>query len=317
MSKVGLLYDKRFLRHVTGPGHPESPTRLQAIGDALEKDGLLDSCERVEPAAIPEAMIQSVHSHAYLVRLDAACRQNYPYIDVPDSAVCPESYDIAKLAAGGVAKTARMIGDGVIKRAFCAVRPPGHHAEADRSMGFCMLNNIALAAMVLKEEFKLRRILIFDWDVHHGNGTQHTFEMDPSVLFISLHGHPNYLYPGTGFEHEVGEATGHGYTMNIPLEPGADDDDVRKAFKTRIIPAVGRFAPQAILVSAGFDAHRDDPLGNLHWSDEVFAWMTEKLIELADRHAEGRLMSVLEGGYNLDVLGRCACEHVRIMQQAT
>ncbi|MCK4341354.1 MAG: histone deacetylase [Phycisphaerae bacterium] len=314
MTDIGILIDERFRRHATGDGHPESPTRLNVIQEALESTGLLDTCRRFEPNPVSEATLQFVHTHDYLTRLDAACRQCYPYVDAPDSTICPESYDIAKLAAGGVVEAARQVAKGGFKRIFCAVRPPGHHAEANRSMGFCLLNNIALAACVLKDEFKLERLLILDFDVHHCNGTQHTFEADPSVLVISLHGHPNYLYPGTGFEEETGTGPGVGYTMNITFLPGAGDDDYREAFTGRIIPAVARYAPQMILVSAGFDAHADDPLGNLALSDEMYGWMTRMAVEMAERHAQGRLVSVLEGGYNPDVLSRCVPEHVRLLQ---
>jgi acetoin utilization deacetylase AcuC-like enzyme len=234
-------------------------------------------------------------------------------VDVPDCAIGPETYSIARLAAGGVVNAARAIANGEVKRAFCAVRPPGHHAERDRAMGFCFFNNIALAAYTLKDEFDIQRLLILDWDVHHCNGTQNAFLVDPSVQVISLHGHPNYLYPGTGFEEETGIEAGRGYTMNIPFMPGAGDDDFHKAFKQRIIPAIGRFAPQVILLSVGFDAHVDDPIGNLALSDEVYDWMTEVMLELADKHCDGRLLSVLEGGYNLDVLRRCVTQHVKLL----
>jgi acetoin utilization deacetylase AcuC-like enzyme len=315
MSNAGILLDERFKRHVTGHGHPERPERLDAIREGLEAAGLLQTCALIEPVSLSEVKIQRVHTRDYLVRLDAACRQGYPYIDVPDSAIGPESYEIARLAAGGVVKATRLVASGELKRAFCAVRPPGHHAERDRSMGFCLFNNIALAAYELKDEFNIDRILILDWDVHHCNGTQHTFEADPSVLVISLHGHPRYLYPGTGYEEEIGVDRGRGYTINIPFLPGADDEDYRRAFRERIIPAVQRFAPQFVLLSVGFDAHADDPLGNLALSDDIFAWMTQTVIELAEDHADGRIVSVLEGGYNLGVLKRCAAEHVRLLAQ--
>lgn len=312
--ETGILLDERFRRHATGAGHPESPRRLTVIDEALEKAGLYEHCARLMARPIEDAEMQFVHTHDYLTRMDAACRQCYPYVDVPDSTVCPESYEIAKLAAGGVLQAVRQIQRGELRRAFCAVRPPGHHAEADRSMGFCLLNNIALAASILKSEFKLDRILILDFDVHHCNGTQHTFEADPSVLVISLHGHPNYLYPGTGFEEEAGVDRGRGYTMNIPFMPGATDDDYKHAFERRIIPAVARYAPKAILVSAGFDAHEDDPLGNLSLTDEAYAWMTERIIELADHHTGGRLVSILEGGYDPGVLSRCVTQHVELLR---
>jgi acetoin utilization deacetylase AcuC-like enzyme len=312
-SNTAILIDDRFRRHATGAGHPEAPSRLTVIKDALEAAGLLASCPQLEPCPVSETLAQAVHTHDYLTRLDAACRGCYPYIDVPDSTICPESYEIAKLAAGGVVDAARRIARGELQRAFCAVRPPGHHAEADRSMGFCLINNIALAAKALREEFKLDRILILDFDVHHCNGTQHAFEADPSVLVISLHGHPNYLYPGTGMEEETGVGPGHGYTMNIPFLPGASDDDYKYAFERRIVPAVHRYAPQMMLVSAGFDAHEDDPLGNLSLTDDIFAWMTNAIIDMATAHCDGRFLSVLEGGYDPGVLSRCVPEHIRLM----
>ncbi|MGD8450613.1 MAG: histone deacetylase [Phycisphaerae bacterium] len=313
MSSTGILLDDRFKRHSTGQGHPERPERLTAIEQGLSGAGLLESCTRIEPALIPEGLLQCVHTHDYLTRLDAACRQAYPYIDVPDSAIGPESYEIARLAAGGTVKAARLIAGGDLKRAFCAVRPPGHHAEIDRSLGFCLLNNPALAASVLRDEFSIDRLLVLDWDVHHCNGTQNVFAADPRVLVISVHGHPTYLYPGTGYENEVGVDRGRGYTINIPMLPGARDEDFQAAFRQRIVPAVGRFAPQFVLLSVGYDAHVDDPIGNLSLSDEIFGWMTEVALELADRHAEGRVLSILEGGYNLDVLRRCIVEHVRLL----
>ncbi len=313
MAATGILIDERFRRHATGEGHPESPARLTVIQEALEASGLLERCAAVPAQPASDVTIQAVHTHEYLTRLDAACRQGYPYIDVPDSAICPESLDIARLAAGGVVEAARRVARGELQRAFCAVRPPGHHAERDRSMGFCLLNNVAIAALQVKQEFKLDRLLILDFDVHHANGTQHTFDAEPAVLVISLHGHPNYLYPGTGFEEEIGIGPGRGYTMNIPFLPGATDEDYRAAFRERVLPAVGRFAPQMIFLCAGFDAHADDPLGNLKLSDEIFAWMTRQAVELAERHARGRVVSVLEGGYNHDVLRRCVPEHVRVL----
>lgn len=307
---MGILCSELYRRHVTGDGHPETTSRLEVVREVLHATGLLERHVELTPREISDADMQLVHTHDYLVRLDAACRQGYPYIDVPDSCICPESYVIAKLAAGGVAHAARQIAGGNLRRAFCAVRPPGHHAESDRSMGFCLLNNIAIAARAVQKEFSLDRILILDFDVHHGNGTQHAFDADPGATFISLHGHPKYLYPGTGFDDEVGIGPGRGYTINIPFLPGAKDADYRAAFENQIIPAVERYAPKMIFVSAGFDAHADDPLGNLDLSDEIFGWMTEVIVGLAERHARGRILSVLEGGYNHGVLQRCVPQHV-------
>jgi acetoin utilization deacetylase AcuC-like enzyme len=314
MKDVGILLDERYRRHLTGAGHPERPARLEAIETGLGEAGLLESCPRIEPQPIEPELVEPVHSAEYIERLQRVCRESHAFIDTPDSGICPESYEIARLAAGGVVAATRRVARGEIKRAFCAVRPPGHHAEAGCSMGFCLLNNVVIAAHVLRSEFAVERTVILDWDVHHGNGTQHLFEADPSVFYISLHGHPATLYPGTGYETETGVGPGEGFTLNIPFMPGAEDNAYRQAFEQHVIPAIERFAPQVMLMSAGFDAHAEDPLGTLSLSDELFAWLTRAAVELAERYAGGRVVSVLEGGYNLGVLRRCVAEHVRLLR---
>jgi len=310
---LGILIDDRFKRHVTDPGHPERAERLDAVLAGIEDAGGLASFRRIEAQPASDPALLRLHTADYLRRFDSCCRQAWPYMDVPDCSICPDSMEIARLAAGGVMAAARLVASGEIRRAFCAVRPPGHHAERDRAVGFCYFNNIALAATVLHDEFHIQRVLILDWDVHHGNGTQHLFEHEPGVFYISIHGHPNFLFPGTGFEHETGEGAGRGYTLNIPLEPNADDHVWREAFTERITPAVERYAPQMILLSTGFDAHTDDPLGNLDISQETFAWSLERVLELAGHLSGGRVVSVLEGGYNLGVLRRCIADHVRLL----
>jgi acetoin utilization deacetylase AcuC-like enzyme len=313
MSNFGLLLDDRFERHLAGPWHPERPERLQAISEGLAAERLIDRCARIEAEPAPLDLLQQLHTPEYLERLKDACAHGRPYIDVPDSGICRESYDIARLAAGGVVRAARMIARGGLRGAFCAIRPPGHHAERDRSMGFCLLNNAALAAHVLCVEFGCERVLILDIDVHHGNGTQHTFDDDPAVFYASLHGHPDYLYPGTGYEDEVGSGPGRGRTLNVTLLPGTGDEEYRERFLTCVLPAIEAFRPRFVVLSVGFDAHADDPIGNLRLSDGTFSWLAERIVELADAHAEGRILSVLEGGYNLDVLRRCVPAHVRIL----
>jgi acetoin utilization deacetylase AcuC-like enzyme len=311
MTPLGLLIDDRFKLHDTGPGHPERAARLDALHDGLRDAGLLDELPRIEGVPIDAELAHPIHTPEYLARLEAACRAGRPFIDEPDSAICPASFEIARLAAGGVVEAARRIGSGAWKRAFCAVRPPGHHCEADRSRGFCLINNVAVAARVLQREFGLQRILILDWDVHHGNGTQHSFEDDPGVLYVSLHGHPWTLYPGTGFENEIGVGAGEGFTLNVTFMPGATDEDYRRAYVERIVPRIDLFEPECIVISAGFDAHRDDPLAGICLSDAAFDDMTSIMAKLADRYAAGRVLSVLEGGYDLGVLRRCVPAHVR------
>lgn len=315
MRKLGILHDDRYRKHETGYGHPESPERLVAVGAGLEQSGVMNQALRIEPHPIDLTLLETRHHSGYIERFRRACETQQRIIDVPDSAICPASFEIALLAAGGVADAARLIVSGEIRRAFCAVRPPGHHAEQSRSLGFCMFNNVALAADLVRREFEIERVLILDWDVHHGNGTQRAFYADPAVLYISLHGHPEYLYPGTGFSEEYGHGEGRGATLNIPFLPGAADQEYREAFRKQIIPAVRSFEPQYVIISNGFDAHRNDPLGNMMLSDDMFKEMLEYTLELAEHYAEGRVLSVLEGGYNLEVLRFCSADHVKMLAE--
>jgi len=310
MPGTGLAQDERFQRHKTGHAHPERPARLAAIAAALAERGLAATCTELEILRAEAAHIQFVHAEGYIARVRRACQDGLPYIDVPDSAISPESYEIALLAAGTVINAVDRVMSGELGNAFCAVRPPGHHAEHDHSMGFCLFNNIAIAAMHLIDTHGLSRVLILDWDVHHGNATQHTFEEDPRVLFISLHGHPAIVFPGTGYAHERGRGPGDGFTINLPMLPPSGDAEYRRAFDETILPAVERFDPQFVLVSAGFDGHRLDPLAPLELETESFGWMTDEVVKVARRHCDGRLVSVLEGGYHLEALAECVCLHV-------
>ena len=261
-------------------------------------------------------LVRRNHADEYLERLRTACENEDHYIDVPDSAICPESLEIAKLAAGGVIAAVDSVMAGRCGNAFCAVRPPGHHAEYDASMGFCLFNNIAIAARHLLDNYGLSRVLILDWDVHHGNGTQHTFEADPRALFISLHGHPGLVYPGTGYAHERGTGAGEGFTINVPILPPGREDVWRRAFDDLVLPAVENFKPQFVLISAGFDAHKLDPLAPLELETESYGWMTDELTAVARRYAERRLVSVLEGGYHLSALADSVTLHVARLLEA-
>jgi len=310
---LGLVYDERYKTHDAGFGHPERPARLEAIMSGLEWSGEVAVARRITAVPVSLDLLHRVHAPAYVARVKAVCEAGRPFIDTPDCGICAVSHEIALLAAGGVVEAARCIGSGELKRAFCAVRPPGHHAEYDRAMGFCFYSNIVLAAYTLRHECGLERVAIVDWDVHHGNGTQHLLEEDPTALFISLHGHPDHLYPGTGYEWETGRGAGEGFTINIPMMPGAGDSEYEAAFEKRVLPALDRFAPQALLISAGFDAHAADPLANLELSDDAFVWMLRRLLKTAEKHSAGRVLSVLEGGYNLEVLRRCVSEHVHVL----
>lgn len=315
MKRLGILHDEKFKLHDTGYGHPERAARLEAIDAALKQRNVLRRAQRIAPEPIDRQVLERRHHRDYIDRFQKACRENGRIIDVPDSAISPESFEIALLAAGGTVAAARQIAGGEIDRAFCAVRPPGHHAEQDRSMGFCMFNNVALATDVVRDEFGFQRVLILDWDIHHGNGTQHAFYADPTVLYISLHGHPEYLFPGTGFPQEMGYGEGRGTTLNITFLPGAGDEDYQQAFESQVVPAVRSFEPQMVILSTGFDPHAEDPIGITALTDHMFVEMLRYTLELAERYASGRVLSVLEGGYNLDVLERCVAEHVRMLEE--
>ncbi len=310
MSLFGLVHDPIFAEHIPHDAHPERPERWAAVHSALTHNGWTGACTRIEPRAARDEELRRIHTPEYITRLREACRRGEPQIDCVDSSICRESERVARLAAGAAIDIALEIARGALRRGFCAVRPPGHHAEANYSMGFCLYNNIALAAAALREAGGLQRIAIVDWDVHHGNGTQHSFDDDPSVLFISLHGHPDYLYPGTGQADECGRGAGHGYTLNVPLLPGADDTAYRAAVESHVLPKLEAFRPEVVLISAGFDAHRDDPLGNLRLESGTFAWFTRALLACAERHAGGRVLSILEGGYNLDALTESVTAHL-------
>ena len=313
MPNTGLILDPCFERHDTGAGHPERPQRLAAIRRGLADAGLIERCERIEPGPIDPQQLRRLHDETYIKRVEQACRDNAPYIDVMDSAIGPESCEIALLAAGTTVEAVEAVIGGRLSNAFSAVRPPGHHAERDRSMGFCLFNNIALAADRLISHHRLDRVMVFDFDVHHCNGTQHTFYGTNQVFVCSLHGHPNWVYPGTGFETETGTGEGEGYTLNLPMRPGAGGAEYRTAFVEKVLPAAEAYNPQFILISAGFDAHRADPLAPLCLETTDYEWMTRWIMDLAKRHCGGRLVSVLEGGYDLEALSASVTRHVSLL----
>jgi acetoin utilization deacetylase AcuC-like enzyme len=312
---TGFAYDPRFLEHDTGAGHPEKPARMTAVMATMETLPWTRELRRIEVLPADPRWIESIHSSDYIRRAEQACRSGLPYLDSMDVAISPRSYDAAVLAAGAPLALADAIMAGEIRNGFALVRPPGHHAENDKALGFCLFNNVAILARYLQGQYGLEKIAIVDWDVHHGNGTQHTFESDPSVLYASTHQYP--FYPGTGAASEQGEGKGKGSVVNCPMPAGATDPAYQRAFNERIIPALEQFAPQAILISAGFDAHRDDPLGQIELSTEAFAWMSRRLTEIAKRHAAGRIISVLEGGYNLSRIGECVAVHLDELRRSS
>jgi acetoin utilization deacetylase AcuC-like enzyme len=313
MARTGLLYDPVFLEHDSGAGHPERPARLKAIMEHLERVGLTAHCVRLTP---PEASIEQltlVHSEDHVDRLASLSRLGRLVPETPDTLVSPATYRAARRAAGAAIGAVDAVMAGRIDNAFCPVRPPGHHAEYDQAMGFCFFNNIAVAARHLQVRHGLERIAIVDWDVHHCNGTQHCFEDDPSVFVFSVHRHSPGFFPGTGARGERGVGPGIGRTLNVPLPPGSTDADYLDAIRDQLQPALAEFRPQFVLISAGFDAHRADPLGGMALTEAAFEGMTAQLVRMAGDHCQGRLVSVLEGGYNLDALAASAGAHLQVL----
>lgn len=317
MTHTGLVLSQRYEEHDTGPHHPESPERARVIRLRMRESGLADNALLIDPKPADPSVIDPVHPPEYVSRFRNACQLRAGFIDTPECPVCDVSYEIALLAIGGLCQAADEIMAGRIRNAFCAVRPPGHHAERRRAMGFCYLNNIAIAVEYLRARHGVSRVAIVDFDVHHGNGTQHQFQRDPNVFFASIHQDPNTLYPGSGFDWENGEGPGMGTTLNVPMVPGSGDPQYEQAFEEIILPSVRDFKPQFILVSAGFDAHRDDPLAHIQLSTACFHWMTRRLVELAAEVCDHRLISTLEGGYDLDALADSAQAHVEALMSGS
>jgi len=313
MKKTGFLFDRRYLLHETGPYHPEIPERLESVYKGIETAGLMDSLTLI-PACMPDMKwVETIHDRQYIDRLGDACVRGVRCFGTEDNQMCCETFNTALLAVGGILETTRMMMEGRIENAFCAVRPPGHHAERSEAMGFCYFNNIAIAARYLQVQWGIERVAIVDFDVHHGNGTQHIFESDPTVFYYSIHEHPSFAFPGTGRVFEKGVGEGTGFTYNNPMLPGQGDSEYRKVFKEELIPVLEKFEPQAILVSTGFDAHVDDDMSGINLTTEGYSFLMETVVGLAERLAGGRLVSILEGGYSLKRLPELAKNHVEIL----
>jgi acetoin utilization deacetylase AcuC-like enzyme len=314
MPATGLLLDPAFRLHHTGSHHPECPERLDAIEQALHQQGLQQRCRRIAPRPISDAELLRCHSQGYLhtVRRDGAYGRSE--LSTGDTAIGEHSEDVARLAAGGVLAAVDGVLEGSLANAFAAVRPPGHHAEPERGMGFCVFNNVALAARHAQAVHGLERVLIVDWDVHHGNGTQAIFWSDPSVLYLSVHEWGNY--PGSGAATERGEGAGAGTTLNCPLPAGSDGATVQRTLAEALHPAAAWFRPQLVLVSAGFDGHRLDPLGRFQLDSADYGALTACCLAVAAEPCGGRRVSVLEGGYHLGALGECCAIHLQVLLDA-
>ena len=302
-----LLYtDRRFLDHDTGR-HPEAPLRLEHVTRLLDSSGLAERCSRPTWAPAGQAELRAVHNADYLQAIAAMATRGGGRID-SDTVVSPQSFDVARLAAGATCDAVRRVVGGEDPSALCLVRPPGHHAVRDRAMGFCLLGNVAIAAQVAIDELQLDRVLIVDWDVHHGNGTQDMFYDEERVGFFSAHRSP--FYPGTGAADETGRGNGLGTTKNLPIKFGTSRREYLTHFTDELAGFAARIKPQLVLISAGFDSHAEDPIGSLGLETEDFAELTRVVQAIANDHADGRIVSILEGGYNPPVLAECVKLHL-------
>jgi acetoin utilization deacetylase AcuC-like enzyme len=311
MLKTGLVADPAMLAHDTGPGHPEQPARYSAVMDRLHFTGLFDLLPHIDPRLATVEQLALVHTPAYIALAEREVKQHHEQLSTGDTSISLESFDAALRAAGCVLAATDAILHGTVNNAFCVVRPPGHHASQARGMGFCLFNNVAVAARYAQKQYGLARVAIIDWDVHHGNGTQDIFYEDPSVLFFSTHQHP--WYPGTGIASETGVGDGVGTTINCPFPAGAGRREILGAFQQVLLPILKEFRPELIFISAGFDSRINDPLGQFLLTDEDFVDLTRVLLEAADQHAGGRVVSLLEGGYNLSGLASASAAHVRAL----
>lgn len=297
LQQTGIVLDKLFLRHQMEPGHPESPLRLVTIMQYIEQAGLLPRLQQVDPADNMEPALLSVHTREHIESI----RETYP-----------RTYPVAAAVVGAAIAAVDSVCSGSARNVFCATRPPGHHAtNTGREEGFCFFNAVAIAARHAQSRYQLEKILIVDWDYHHGNGTELAFYNDPSVLFFSTHDF--FAYPGTGDPSRTGVGRGRGYNINVHLDCGATDADILRVFMEKLVPAVNQFRPDLILISAGFDSRKDDLLGCFNVTDDGFVALTRLVMSLAEEHCNGRIISILEGGYNVNGLASSVVAHINTL----
>ena len=309
---TGFYSHPLFLEHDTG-SHPENAERLIAIGNRLESERILENLELRPGRQATSGEIAMLHNETLFDEVRQASEEGMRTLHSPDCIVSEKTFSAALQAVGSVLEAVEEVSEQRLDNAFCAVRPPGHHAERDQAMGFCFFNSIALAAEYLTRRLGYRRVLIFDFDVHHGNGTQHLFEERDDVFFVSTHQDPRSCYPGTGYARETGRGPGSGFTRNLPLPPWTEDAAYLDQVEHQLLPLLIEYAPDFILISAGFDAHRDDPLASLNLTERAFTSLSERLKQQALESAEGRLVSILEGGYELEALSLCVSEHLKVL----
>lgn len=306
-NPLALIYDPVFKRHDPGAYHPESPARCDAVIDAIKNSVPDDHYIVIEPRKGTKSEVLLAHTEDYFELVKDEVESGWPSLSTGDTSVCTDTFDVALRAVGGICDAVDFVMKEKKGRAFCVVRPPGHHAFADRGMGFCVFNNVAIAARYAQQRFGLTRVLIADWDVHHGNGTQDIFYNDPDVFYFSTHQWP--LYPGTGARGETGSGAGKGTTMNFPFPPGSGAKEICGAFDQHLTTTMKEFKPELVLIAAGFDSRIGDVIGNLELSDHDFASLTQTVCNVAERFSGGRVVSTLEGGYSLPGLGSAAAAH--------
>ncbi|MDZ7641675.1 MAG: histone deacetylase [Desulfurivibrio sp.] len=288
-----------FDLHDTGGGeHPETPARLTAIRRQLANSPLAGRLQSHPPRPAERTSLTAIHSESYLLRLEEAALAGRAFLDHPDNQLCYDSYQTALLAAGSGLAAIDLLEEGAGQGAFALLRPPGHHAERAMSLGFCFLNNVAVAARYWQSRHRRRKIMIIDWDAHHGNGIQAAFEEEPDIFYLSIHEHPTWSFPGTGWAADHGSGAGHGATLNLPLPPGSGDHEVRRLLTEVVEPALAAFQPEALLLAAGFDGHRDDEMSGLSYSTELYHLLGQRAAAWAARYCPGRLLALLEGGYH-------------------
>ena len=316
MSKMAIITDHRYLDHDTGGGdHPEVPARLQVIRDRLRASACFPALEFHPPAPAPRHRLLAAHDEAWLFRFEEAALSGRTYIDHSDNQIGYDSYEVAVLAAGAGLAAIDLLEQGAVSRALCLVRPPGHHAERKMPFGFCFFNNCVIAARYWQEQYGLKRIVVFDFDAHHGNGIQSAFEREADSCYVSIHEHPSFSYPGTGYADEVGLEAGRGTILNLPLLPGGSDRDVVKLLEGRIAEALERWQPEALIVAAGFDAHEQDTMSGLSYSTALYRHLGLQIRNWSEQYCPGRLLSILEGGYDLESLAASVEAYVQGLQR--
>jgi acetoin utilization deacetylase AcuC-like enzyme len=308
---VAIFHHPDCLLHDTGSHHPERPERIAVTREALNNAPFAGLLHWHQAEPVEAKWIEKIHTPEYRHYIEDACLRGKSWVDMGETIVCPDSYRVALLAAGGAVGAVDAVFREGYQSAFSLMRPPGHHASTEKAMGFCLFNNVAIAAQYAEETYGLERICIFDWDVHHGNGTQDIFYASPTVLFCSLHQLP--LYPHSGEFHETGTGAGHNLTVNCPFPNGSTRDQYLEVLHHDVLPAIEQFQPELFLISAGFDAHRMDPLADIRLESQDFHTLTHWIRQRARQYAKGRIVSILEGGYHLEALAESVCEHVRAL----